>query len=378
MGPLKGIKVLEIAGIGPGPFAGMMLADMGADVIRVERPKGGMFGDNPKLDILNRGKRCIGVDLKTPEGVATVLKLAESCDAMFEGFRPGVVEKLGIGPEQVMALNPGLVYGRMTGWGQDGPLAHASGHDINYISITGALHAIGNRGEKPVVPLNLVGDFGGGGLMLAFGMVCAILEAKISGKGQVVDAAMVDGAAALMASVYGAQQSGFWSEERGTNMLDSGAHFYDTYETSDGKYICVGAFEPQFYAELLNLIGLEEKELPHQMDMGQWPDMKDRFTAVFKTKTRDEWCEILDGTDACFSPVLPMSEAYSHPHNVARGTFVEREGVMQPRPVPRFSRTDSEIQRPAARVGEHTDEILSEAGFSANDIAKLKEQKAIK
>lgn len=378
MGPLQGVKVLEIAGIGPGPFAGMMLADMGADVIRVERPKGGMFGDNPKLDILNRGKRCIGVDLKTPEGVETVLKLAEQCDAMFEGFRPGVVEKLGIGPEQVMARNPKLVYGRMTGWGQDGPLAHASGHDINYISITGALHAIGNRGEKPVVPLNLVGDFGGGGLMLAFGMVCAILEAKQSGKGQVVDTAMVDGAAALMASVYGAQQSGFWSEERGTNMLDSGAHFYDTYETSDGKYICVGAFEPQFYAELLRLIGLEDEELPHQMDMGKWPELKERFETVFKTKTRDEWCEILDGTDACFSPVLPMSEAYSHPHNVARGTFVEREGVMQPRPAPRFSRTDSEIQRPAARVGEHTDEILAELGFSEEQVAELKENKAIK
>ncbi|KEQ19023.1 CaiB/BaiF CoA transferase family protein [Endozoicomonas numazuensis] len=378
MGPLKGIRILEIAGIGPGPFAGMMLADLGADVIRVERPKGGMFGDNPKLDILNRGKRSIGVDLKTQEGVETVLKLAESCDAMFEGFRPGVVEKLGIGPEPAMAINPRLVYGRMTGWGQDGPLAHASGHDINYISITGALHAIGNRGEKPVVPLNLVGDFGGGGLMLAFGMVSAILEAKTSGKGQVVDAAMVDGAAALMASVYGAQQSGFWSEERGTNMLDSGAHFYDTYETSDNQYICVGAFEPQFYAELLKLIGLDDEELPHQMDMGQWPDLKERFTAVFKTKTRDEWCEILDGTDACFSPVLPMSEAYHHPHNVARGTFVEREGVMQPRPVPRFSRTDSEIQRPAARVGEHTDEILSELGFTIDDINRLKENKAIK
>ena len=257
-------------------------------------------------------------------------------------------------------------------------MAHASGHDINYIAITGALHAIGNRGEKPVVPLNLIGDFGGGGQMLAFGLVCAILEAKTSGKGQVVDAAMVDGAAALMASVYGAQQSGFWSEERGTNMLDSGAHFYDTYETSDGQYICVGAFEPQFYAELLSLMGLEDEELPHQMDMGQWPGMKEQFTAVFKTKNRDEWCDILDGTDACFSPVLPMSEAYSHPHNVARGTFVEREGVMQPRPAPRFSRTDSEIQRPAARVGEHTDEILSELGLSEDSIAQLKENKAIK
>ncbi len=280
-GPLSGIKVIELAGIGPGPFCGMMLSDMGAELLRVDRTNAvpAEFPDTsaPRPDILGRGRRSVGVDLKSPDGVETVLKLVERADVIYEGFRPGVTERLGLGPDVCLARNPSIIYGRMTGWGQDGPLAHAAGHDINYIALTGALHSIGRKGEKPVPPLNLVGDFGGGGLILAFGIACALAERARSGKGQVVDAAMVDGAAALMAIIYGAQQSGWWKDERGVNMLDSGSHFYDTYETADGKYVSIGSIEPQFYALLLKLSGFDGVEVPRQMDRERWPEMKERL-----------------------------------------------------------------------------------------------------
>lgn len=371
MGPLKGIRIIEIAGLGPGPFAGMLLSDMGAEIIRVDRPGGGMFsGANPDYDYLNRGKRSIAINLKTPEGVETVLKLAENADAMFEGFRPGVVEKLGIGPEVVRGRNSNLVYGRMTGWGQDGPWAHTAGHDINYISIAGALHPMGQKGSKPMIPLSLVGDFGGGGLMLAYGMVCALLEAKSSGEGQVVDAAMVDGAATLMASLFGAQQVGYWKEERGSNMLDSGAPFYDTYECADGQYISVGAIEPQFYAQLLQGMELADADLPEQMDQTQWPAMKEIFSKTFVAKTRDQWTAIFDGTDACVTPVLKMSEVHQHPQIKARTTIVDVDGHLQPAPAPRFSRTQATIGQRSATIGEHTDEILAQMGLDAVALRK--------
>jgi len=381
MGPLQGTRIIEIAGIGPGPFAGVMLADMGAEVLRVERPGGGPFSQaaqEPSFDLLNRGKRCICVDLKREKGTETALRLVERADALFEGFRPGVIEKLGLGPEVCLERNPRLVFGRMTGWGQDGPLARAAGHDINYISLSGALHAVGRRGEKPTIPLNLVGDFGGGGLMLAYGIVCALLEARISGRGQVVDTSMVEGAAALMMSIYGAQQYGFWSEERGNNLLDSGAPFYEVYETADNRYISLGALEPQFYEELVRHLDLAGEDLPPQFDSGGWEALRERFTALFKTRTRDEWCALLEGSDACFAPVLAMSEVHEHPHNVARGSFIECAGVRQPRPVPRFSRTDpARVQRPPARAGEHTDEALRDWGFAPPELAELREQDVI-
>jgi len=374
-GPLAGYRIIEISGIGPGPFGAMMLADMGADVIRVERPTAGMW-DNPSMDLLNRNRRCIGIDLKNPRGVETFLRLVENHDAMIEGFRPGVMERLGLGPDVCLARNPALVYGRMTGWGQQGPLAHVAGHDINYIALAGALHPIGRRGEPPTTPLNLVGDFGGGGLMLAYGITCALLERVNSGKGQVVDAAMVDGAAALMTIFHATQQLGYWHDERGTNLLDGGSHFYDAYETRDGKWISIGPFEPQFYALLLEKLGLEAEAFP-QMDQERWPELKQHMATLFKQRTRDEWCDLLEGTDVCFAPVLTIAESREHPHNVARESFVEYDGVGQPRPAPRFSRTDSCITRGPARAGEHTDEILAEAGFSSHEIAKLEQAGAI-
>ncbi|HTO70835.1 MAG TPA: CaiB/BaiF CoA-transferase family protein [Myxococcota bacterium] len=376
MGPLAGIRILEIAGIGPGPYCAMVLADMGAEVLRVERAANAAPGD-ARFDLLSRGRRSIAVDLKRAEGVAAVLRLCERADGLLEGFRPGVMERLGLGPDVCLARNPRLVYGRMTGFGQTGPLAQAAGHDINYIALAGALAPLGRRGAPPTPPLNLVGDFGGGGLLLAFGMTCALLERVKSGRGQVVDAAMVDGAAALMTVFHGAQQSGFWKEERGANMLDTGSHFYDAYETSDGEFVAIGAIEPQFYAELLNRIGVDPKSLPPQMDRARWPEAKDALAKVFRTKTRAEWCALLEGSDACFAPVLSMSEARRHPHNVARGAFVDVAGVAQPRPAPRFSRTDSEVSRPPARPGEHTDEALRDWGFDPREIAALREQKAI-
>ncbi len=291
---------------------------------------------------------------------------------MIEGFRPQVMERLGLGPDECLKRNPKLIYGRMTGWGQEGPLAHAAGHDINYIALSGVLASIGRRGEAPVPPLNLVGDFGGGGLYLALGVVAGLLEAQKSGKGQVVDSAMVDGAASLLTAIYGMHASGMWSNTRGDNILDTGAHFYDVYETKDGEYVSIGSIEPKFYAELLKRSGLEGQEMPRQMDRKAWPDLKEKFEALFKTKTRDEWCKIMEGSDICFAPVLSMAEAPSHPHNIQRGTFVEVEGVVQPGPAPRFSRTPSKIQRPPAKPGEHTEEALREWGFSASELEKLR------
>ena len=379
MGPLQGTKILEIAGIGPGPFAAMMLSDMGAEVVRIDRAQS-VSGENPEQppgDLLNRGRRSVGVDLKNPDGIETVLKLVEQADALVEGFRPGVMERLGLGPDVCLARNPKLVYGRMTGWGQEGPIAHAAGHDINYIALAGTLHGIGRKGEKPIAPLNLVGDFGGGGMLMAFGIVCALVERASSGKGQVVDAAMVDGSALLATMMHGFRAIGMWKEERGTNLLDTGAHFYDTFETKDGEHVAIGSIEPQFYAQLLKLTGLDTEELPRQMDRAQWTAAKEKVTAVFKTKTREEWNEIMEGTDVCYAPVLSMSEAYEHPHNVARNTFVEVAGVPQPAPAPRFSRTEPEISRPPSHPGQHTDEVLSAWGFSADDLARLRTAKAI-
>ena len=380
MGPLAGITIIEIAGIGPGPFAAMSLADMGANVIRVERPGGGLFAaqQDTRLDVLNRGKRCIAVDLKTAEGVDTVLALIEKADALLEGNRPGVMERLGLGPDTCLERNPGLVDGRMTGWGQAGPLASEVGHDLNYVALSGALHAMGRAGEKPAIPLNLVGDFGGGGLMLAYGMVCALLEAKNSGKGQVVDAAMVDGAATLMASTYAALQVGFWSDQRGTNVLDSGSHFYEVYETADGKYISIAPVEPQFYQAFLERLGEDAVGLENQWDMDSWPAFKARLADLFKRRTRDEWDSFFDGADICYAPVLSMSEVRHHPHHVARSTFLDDGEVWQPAPAPRFSRTPGEVQRPPAEIGAHTSEILAEFGFAEPDIKALIEKGAIK
>ncbi len=379
MGPLAGVKIVEIAGIGPGPFCAMMLADMGAEVIRVDRA-GSVRGGDPSVppgDLINRGRRSIGVDLKSPEGVETVMRLVEQSDGLIEGFRPGVAERLGIGPEECLARNPALAYGRMTGWGQEGPYASAAGHDINYIALAGALEPMGRRGEAPVPPLNLVGDFGGGGMYLAFGLVCAILEARGSGRGQVVDAAMVDGAASLMTFFHGFRAMGIWNDERGTNMLDTGAHYYDVYECSDGLFVSIGSIEPQFYAELREKLGLDDPKWDAQMSRSEWPAFKEEFIEIFKTRTRDEWCEIMEHTDICFAPVLSMEEAPQHPHNVARGTFVEVAGITQPGPAPRFSRTEATIERPPPHAGQHTDAVLADFGFTDAELATLRESGAI-
>ena len=374
MGPLQGIRVLEFAGIGPGPFCAMLLADMGADVVRIDRASSAA-GRAP-VDPLLRGRRSIAVDLKSPDGIEAVLRLVAGADALIEGFRPGVMERLGLGPDACLARNPKLVYGRMTGWGQDGPMAQAAGHDINYIALAGALEGIGRAGQPPLPPLNLVGDFGGGGMLLAFGVLAGLLEQKRSGKGQVVDAAMVDGAALLMSMFWGMRHIGMWSDVRGTNLLDTGAHFYEVYECADGKYISLGSIEPQFYAELVKLAELPPAEFP-QLDRANWPELKRKLAAVFKRKTRAEWCRIMEGSDVCFAPVLAMSEAPAHPHNVARKTFIEVAGVTQPAPAPRFSRTEPEVSRPPARTGEHGEEVLASFGFSAQEIRKLRESKAI-
>jgi len=368
VGPLKGFRVIELAGIGPGPFCGMMLADMGAEVIRVDRAAAGRGRGK---DVLTRGRKSIAVDLKSAEGREVVLKLCEGADAIFEGFRPGVTERLGLGPDDCMARNGKLVYGRMTGWGQDGPMAQAAGHDINYIALSGALHAIGNKGGKPVPPLNLVGDFGGGGMLLAFGVVCALLEAQKSGEGQVVDAAMVEGAAVLMSMFFTMQTVGAMKHERASNMLDGGAHFYDTYETGDGKYISLGSIEPQFYALLVEKAGLDADDFSAQMDQSRWPEYKEKLTEVFKTKTRDEWCSIMEGSDVCFAPVLSLEEVADHPHNKARGTFINVDDVIQPAPAPRFSRTGAEKPSGFRAPGEDTKEVLAAAGFRADEIEAL-------
>jgi alpha-methylacyl-CoA racemase len=359
-GPLTGLKVVEMAGLGPAPFCGMLLADMGAQVLRIARPEKADVG-NAKFDVFSRGKQTLHADLRDPAALAAVQEIIAKSDALIEGFRPGVMERLNLGPDVCLALNPRLVYGRMTGWGQTGPLAHAAGHDINYIALSGALHAIGPRGEKPTVPLNYIGDFGGGGMLLGFGLVCALLEAKTSGKGQVVDAAMTDGAALLATMMYGLHAQNMWSNQRGENLLDGGAHFYDTYTCADGKHIAIGAIEPQFYALLMKLLGITDVAFAAQMKPSAWPDLKARLAALFATRTREGWCELLEGTDACFAPVLDWDEAPQHPHNVARGTFVTTDGVVQPAPAPRFSRTELGVQSEVAS----TEALLNAWGVSA-------------
>ena len=370
MGPLEGVRVVEIAGIGPGPFCAMLLADMGADVVRVDRPAA---EDSPGLpQLLGRGRRSLVVDLKHERGAEVVLRLAADADALIEGFRPGVAERLGIGPDVCLARNPRLVYGRMTGWGQDGPLRHAAGHDIDYIAVAGALHPIGQQGRAPVPPLNLLGDYGGGGLLLAFGIACGLLEARRSGQGQVIDAAIVDGAALLTTMVHELAPLGLWNERRGTNLLDGGAPFYGVYETADGEHMAVGALEPKFYAELLGRLGLDAGDLPAPADRARWPQLRERLAAVFRTRTRAEWCELLEGSDACVAPVLRPSEAPAHRHNLERGTFVPVGGSPQPAPAPRFSRTPPAPPSPPSAPGQHTDEVLAAWGFDAAEIAGLR------
>ena len=377
MGPLAGLRLIEIAGIGPGPMAAMLLGDLGADVIRVDRlhPDAPERFADPRHAVHGRSRRSIAVDLRKPGAADLVLRLAARADGLMEPFRPGVAERLGIGPEVCLARNPKLVYGRMTGWGQEGPLATAAGHDINYIALTGALHAIGTK-ERPVPPLNLVGDYGGGALFLAFGMVCGLLEAGRSGRGQVVDAAMVDGTALLFGAAFGAFQAGHWRDQRAANMLDGAAPFYNTYETSDGRFVAVGAIEPQFYRLLLEKLGLDGAALPPQHDRAQWPAMQERFAAIFRTRTRDEWCAVMEGTDICFAPVLSIAEAPAHPQAVARGAYVDMDGVPQPAPAPRFSRTPGEA-RVAPRRGAQTEEVLRETGFSDGEIAGLRAEGVI-
>jgi alpha-methylacyl-CoA racemase len=378
MGPLHGVRVVEIASIGPGPFAAMLLADLGADVIRLERggAGGGALGAGA-WNVMNRGRPSAAVDLKHPDGRELVLSLCESADALVEGFRPGVMERLGLGPDAVLERNPRIAYGRMTGYGQDGPMSAVAGHDINYISIAGVLGSLQRTGEKPLFPMNLVGDFGGGGMLLALGIVCAILEARSSGQGQVVDAAMVDGSALLSTLIHALRHGGLWdSEKPGTNFLDSGAHFYEVYETADGGHIAVGAIEPQFYAELMRLLELDQADFP-QWDQARWPEFKERFALLFRTRTRDEWAAILEPAEACSTAVLKLHEAPEHPHNVARGTFVEHDGKVQPAPAPRFSRTPAELGRPAGEPGADTEEALAAWGVDEQARSALRAAGAI-
>jgi len=379
MGALDGVRVIELAGIGPGPFCGMMLADMGADIVRIDRAGAVRGGDpaNPPANVNARGRRSIGVDLKSEAGRDLVLRMVADADVVFEGFRPGVAERLGLGPGDCMARNPAIVYGRMTGWGQDGPYAQTAGHDINYIALAGALAHIGRDDTGPVPPLNLVGDFGGGGMYLAFGIVCALLSARSTGEGQVVDAAMVDGAASLMSFFYGMLHTGFATEGRGENMLDTGAHFYDVYECADGEYISIGSIEPQFYAELIEKLGLDPDDFADQHDRSRWLELKAKVAAVVVTRTRDEWDAVLEGSDVCYAPVLTVSEAIEHPHHVARGTFVESGGLKQPGPAPRLSGTPGLIRRPPPHEGQHTDELLDELGLGADEVAALRASGAV-
>ncbi|MBB4154395.1 alpha-methylacyl-CoA racemase [Sphingomonas jinjuensis] len=376
-GPLAGIRIVEIAGIGPGPFACMMLADHGAEVIRVERP-GGAGGDlplDPRKDILARNRRRVAIDLKSAEGAAVVRDLVATADGLVEGFRPGVMERLGLGPDELIGANPRLVYGRMTGWGQTGPYAAVAGHDINYIALSGALHACGRADDKPVPPLNLIGDFGGGAMMLAFGMLAAILSAKATGTGQVVDCAMTDGSALLMGMIYSFRAQGFWADRRGVNLLDGGAPFYDTYQTADGGYVAIGAIEPHFYALLKEKAGLGS-EFAVQMDARRWPEQRAVLAGVFAGKTRDEWCAIMEGSDVCFAPVLSLDEAPEHPHNVARDTFVEAGGVVQPAPAPRYSATPT--RQPAMPTADSdTAAVLAELGYSTARIDALRDAEVV-
>jgi len=371
---LHGIKVVEFAALGPAPMGAMLLADLGATVLRIERksatggrPSADLF--DPKVDILNRNRQVIALDLKRPEGIAAALQLIAGADALIEGFRPGVMERLGLAPDVCLARNPRLVYGRMTGWGQTGTLSHAAGHDINYLSLSGALHAIGERGGKPVVPLNLVAD-GGGAMLLALGILAALLEARVSGQGQVVDAAMTDGCATLMTMVHTFKAMGQWTQDRGSNVLDGGAHFYDTYRCRDGKYIAIGPIEPQFYALFLEKTGITDPEFKLQWDQARWPTLKERLRAILLEKTRDEWCGLMEGSDACVTPVLDMDEARQHPHNLSRNTFIEVDGVIQPAPAPRFSRTAPDRPTPPTARGVAAD-ILHEWGFGSEAIAQM-------
>ena len=375
MGPLQGYKVVELAGIGPGPMCGMLLAELGAEVITIDRIQSAGLGTSAsvpvKFQLLRRSRRSVAVDLKHPDGPPVVLRLVEQADALIEGFRPSVMERLGLGPDDCAARNPRLVYGRVTGWGQDGPLTQAAGHDLNYIALTGALHSIGRQGQPPTPPLNLVGDFGGGALYLALGIVAAMLEAQRSGLGQTVDAAMIDGAASLMTSAYALHAAGVTNNHRGENILDSGAHYYDVYEASDGKYVALAPIEPKFYAQLLELTGISPDSLPQRVDRPQRAALKARLADVIKSKTRDEWCELLEGTDCCFAPVLDMDEASQHAHNRERQTFVEVDGVVQPNAAPRFSRTPAEVKSPPASPGTHTESALADWGFTKAEIENL-------
>ncbi len=372
-GPLSGLKIVEFAGIGPGPFCGMLLSDLGADVVRIDR-KGG--GRGSKFDVTGRGRRSVALDLKTPEAVEACLTLMERADAAFEGFRPGVMERLGLGPEVALKRNPKLVYGRMTGWGQTGPLSQAAGHDINYIALTGALAAIGTK-DKPVPPLNLVGDFGGGALYLAFGLLAGVIHARATGQGQVVDCAMTDGAASLMAMFYGMTASGAWRGAREANLLDGGAQFYDVYQCKDDRWIALGSIEPQFYALLLEKTGINDPQFKSQMNREDWPELKRKLATVIRTRSRDEWEEIMGGSDVCFAPVLGIDEAPSHPHNAARQTFVTVEGVVQPAPAPRFSASPSSSPAPPPAIGAHNHEALADWGFDSAAIRALETAAAL-
>ncbi len=384
-GPLKGIRVVEFAGVGPAPFCAMMLSDMGADVVRIDRSAApGSADPGPRAGlaamtdgILGRGRRSISLDLKHPDGIATALELIASADALIEGFRPGVMERLGLGPDTCLDRNPCLVYGRLTGWGQAGPYAPTAGHDLNYIALAGALAPLGRRDSPPPPPLNLIGDFGGGGMLMATGLLAALLESGRSGRGQIVDAAMVDGATYQMTMMYEMLGRGAWVEERESNPNDGGSHFYDVYETADGEHVAIAAMEPRFYAELLERLGLDADGLPDQWDLQGWPTASRRLAELFRGRTRDEWCRLLEGTDACFAPVLRMSEAPAHPHHVEREAFVTVDGVVAPAPSPRFSRTPGAVARPPARAGEHSDEILTELGHSAQRIDQLRDSGAV-
>ena len=379
-GPLQGLRVIEVAAIGPVPLAGMLLADLGADVQRIDRMEASGLGlaMDPRHDVNARGRRSVALDLKHVAGRAAALRLITRADVLLEGLRPGVTERLGLGPDDCHAINPGLVYGRMTGFGQTGPLAQAAGHDLNYIALTGVLHAIGQAGGKPVAPLNLVGDYGGGALYLAFGVMAALYERQRSGRGQVVDAAMVDGAASLASIFWGLQAAGQWGEPRGANLLDGGAPFYDTYETADGKHISLAALEPKFFARLADALGLDARFVQQQYDRRLWPEMRAAIGSAVKLRTRQAWCERLEGSDACFAPVLNFEEAALHPHALARGAFVTVDGVQQPAPAPRFSRTPAEHPRPAPAAGQHSDELLREAGFTDDEMAALRAAGALR
>lgn len=382
-GPLDGVRVVELAGIGPGPFAAMMLADMGADVVRVDRTddvRPENFG-TPHPDLLNRGRRSLALDLKSASGRRIVFDLVRRSDILLEGFRPGVTERLGLGPDECLAINPGLVYGRMTGWGQDGPLAGYAGHDIDYLAITGALHGIGRAGRRPVPPMNLLGDFGGGGMFLAFGVVCALLRSRAGGPGQVVDAAIVDGVAALTTAIHGLRQLDLWRDERGVNLLDGGAPFYDTYECADGRHLAVGALEPRFYAELVRRTGFAghtaDPDDADRFDPETWTVSRHEWAELFRTRTRDEWASVLEASDACVAPILDWAEAPRHPHLAARGTFTTYSGVEQPAPAPRFSATPASIRRPPPHPGEHSDEVLAEIGKTSIEIAALRAEGSV-